>query len=342
MDREPDIPGKNPLQSRTTTADKANVSLGIFAGSQMAMPTIVFHSRILAAALAAAVTFMTGCGTEEAKKDNKAPENTQTNKTSDNPQDDGNKTSTSDDPKETGDSGSPLVLVFLGGYTSCADSSKSPDNMDLTEMFKQIFDDVTAKNGGQEPSWFLSCYGFDPDTATYMNSADPDKKLTRSVASMEKDLAAFALSLGKPELYVAGHSYGAYTALKLLPGLATEIKVKALVTIDAISKVGCTPEGALPAVLGAGAAPQGCLEAPTDITKEQQEKIKAQAGTWLNFYQTDSQILHSGPFAPAQNEKRTYDSGGFAPHNDLVFDDDVISAVSAAILKSAGFSLTDD
>lgn len=292
--------------------------------------------------LMVATILLSACGTDEAKKDNKAPDNTETNKTGDTPDGDEQKPTTADDPKESDGGGSPHVLVFLGGYTSCADSSKSPDNMDLTEMFKQVFDDMTAKNGGQEPSWFLSCYGFEPDNATYMNSADPEKKLTRSVASMEKDLAAFALSLGKPELYVAGHSYGAYTALKLLPGLDVGIKVKALVTIDAISKVGCTPEGALPAVLGAGAAPQGCLEAPADITKEQQEKIKTQAGTWLNFYQTDSPILHSGPFAPAQNEKRSYDSGGFAPHNDLVFDKDVISAVSAAIVKSGGFTLTND
>lgn len=281
---------------------------------------------------------LTACGSDDSKKET-PPDTKHSTLPQENPDEKGPDGDTAD-PKQ--ESGNLHLLVFFGGYTSCIDSSKGPDNMDMTEMFTQSFDDLTEKNGGKEPAWFLSCYGLDPNEATYMTSENPGKKLTRAVKTMEKDLATFARTLGKPALYIAGHSYGAYTALKLLSDLDPSVTVKSLFTIDAISKIGCTPEAALPAVLGGGPAPKGCLEAPSDITKKEQERIKARVGTWINYYQTDSQILHSGEFAPAENIKKSYDSGGFTPHNDLVFDEEVITEISAAISASAGLSLTAD
>jgi hypothetical protein len=218
------------------------------------------------------------------------------------------------------------VFAFLGGYTSCpknADGDEDPLAMDLIEMFDAAKSAVAAIDGIQEPAYLISCYGFDPESISYVLSSNPEKVRFSKVANMEADFVKLLKDTPNPIVFAVGHSYGAYTALKMISSSANETKISGLVTLDAISKVGCTPANALPAVLEYGPAPKECLEAPSDITEEEQKNILAKAPTWINFYQTDSIILHSGEFSSAKNFKMHYEGTKIKPHMDVLFDPDI-------------------
>ena len=94
-----------------------------------------------------------------------------------------------------------------------------------------------------------------------------------------------------------------------------------LVTLDPISKVDCTPDGFITAVLGGGGNDPGCTRAPTDFGAAGLAQIAAKVpGKWQNFYQTDLAALHPGPIAQTtSNTKRSYPGAqGFDAHNDLL------------------------
>jgi hypothetical protein len=195
--------------------------------------------------------------------------------------------------------------------------------MDLIEMFDAAKSAVATIEGIQEPAYLISCYGFDPESISYVLSSNPEKVRFSKVANMEADFAKLLKDTANPIVFAVGHSYGAYTALKMISTSTNETKISGLVTLDAISKVGCTPANALPAVLEYGPAPKECLEAPSDITEEEQKNILAKSPTWLNFYQTDSTILHSGEFSYAKNFKMHYEGTKIKPHMDVLFDPDI-------------------
>ena len=199
--------------------------------------------------------------------------------------------------------------------------------MDLIDMFDAAKSAVAAIEGLRDPAYLVSCYSFDPESISYVLSTNPEKIRFSKVASMETDFAKLLKDTPNPLVFLVGHSYGAYTALKMISKSAEGTKVSGLVTLDAISKIGCTPENALPAVLETGPAPKECLEAPSDIEAAEQKAILAKAPTWLNFYQTDSTILHSGEFTSAKNFKMHYEGNKIKPHMDVLFDPDIEESI---------------
>ena len=241
----------------------------------------------------------------------------------------------SNDPKNTTEKTDNIssitpVVLFLGGYTSCprnSEGNEDPRTMDLISMFDGAKAGVADISGLNETRYLLSCYGFDPESISYVLSSDPDKVRFKKVADMEADFAKLIKDLPNLVIFVTGHSYGAYTALKLISGAAKETTFAGLVTLDAISKVGCTPANALPAILGGTPVPKECLEAPADINTEEQKLILSKSPTWLNYYQTDSIILHSSEFASAQNFKMHYEGTGINPHMDVLYDEAVENSV---------------
>lgn len=238
-------------------------------------------------------------------------------------------------PVPTPDGSPTPVLAFLGGYTSCptGGTAAGPAAMDLADIFLNVKEALKENGYKNEPAFILSCYSIDPAVVTYVISSTPDKTKNRAVDAMQRDFTSLLESVSNPQVFMVGHSYGAYTALEMMNGSEKPFNLRGLVTLDAISKVGCTPEGALPAVLGTGPAPKGCQEAPSDITTEQFATISNRTQTWLNFYQVDSIILHSGEIAVAKNSKLTYTSTGLNPHNDVIFDQTVKDAVVSLVVK---------
>jgi pimeloyl-ACP methyl ester carboxylesterase len=241
-------------------------------------------------------------------------------------------------PGEPGDPQTPsttnAVLIFMGGFSSCGTDSHGkvdPTDMLLTKMYEASAKANSAANGGVAPATILSCYAMSPDEISYVLSTEPNSVKTTTVA---KALAAFDKMLDtfdQPDVLIVGHSYGAYTALQWLMGWSLDLRLDGLVTIDPISKVGCTPTDVAAAVLASQPMPPGCLEAPSDLTEAQLGNIKSIAGNWLNYYQEDSPYLRSGQLEGATNIKLTYTSEGLDPHLDIASDaeaiDDVLEVV---------------
>jgi hypothetical protein len=280
----------------------------------------------MAAAIVIASALLFGCGKNENKTDKETTSGSEVEqeKKSDTGEE---ATPTTEKPSVTAIT---PVFAFLGGYTSCpknVDGDDDPLGMDLIDMFESAKGAVAAIEGLNDPAFLLSCYSFDPESISYVVSTNPEKIRFSKVSNMESDFAKLLSSTPNPIVFLVGHSYGAYTALKMISNSAEGTKISGLVTLDAISKLGCTPANALPAVLETGPAPQACLEAPADIESAEQKAILAKAPTWLNFYQTDSTILHSSEFSSAKNFKMHYEGTKIKPHMDVLFDPDIEESI---------------
>ena len=76
------------------------------------------------------------------------------------------------------------------------------------------------------------------------------------------------------------------------------------------------------------------MRAPTDFGAAGLGQIAKNAwGTWQNFYQTDSQLLHSGPITQAaKNSLRSYPgTADFEAHNDVLSDPQTVTDVQTAL-----------
>ena len=99
----------------------------------------------------------------------------------------------------------------------------------------------------------------------------------------------------KPDhIYLAGHSYGGWTAMHLGVHLAkTGHNVSGITTFDPISPFQC-PAGILSSSFVVSAqAPAGCLMAPRDLVEADMDLLRQENGLLVNFYQTTFTRLHA-------------------------------------------------
>lgn len=197
----------------------------------------------------------------------------------------------------SGNSGSSLLsraadgvmLVVLGGNTSCktdAQGTQGPRGMDMYEPF-QALSDRLARDGGADVSYFLACHNSDA-AVHYVTSDDPDRMQTVTIAQFPSKLEQLGQNHEASQVYVAGHSYGGWLAMKAGLVLADEFEVTGLYTIDPISRENCS-----------FSRPSGCTQAPSDITTAQRNMLSDRTEHWLNFYQTQTFYLHSSAMSQA-------------------------------------------
>ncbi len=219
------------------------------------------------------------------------------------------------------------VLVVLGGYTSCGKTAVTkPDPIDqmMTPLFAALRDFIT-KDSERPPAYVLSCYNLNANEVTYELSTDAGKAKTDTLDTLREDIRAVAAAVEQPRLFIIGHSYGGWTAMDLVMRLPKDLAIGGFVTLDPISKVTCTPKSFVSHIADKDGS--GCREPPSDFAPSQISGLAKRVRHWGNYYQVSSKVLHSGPLNGADNNVRAYEGTGFAPHNALVTDPEVIGIV---------------
>lgn len=213
----------------------------------------------------------------------------------------------------------PLVVV-AEGYDSCQAAAGNPRHEILagltTSRLDAMIADVEAA-AGVSPHVLFACFG-PPETAgpspwqavdLRMQDRDdlgsfavfpfdsPFQQELRSDITHHRlpialaawfDLVNSAAQSGQA-VYLIGHGYGAWAAMAAVR--LTSLTPRLLVTIDAISPLGCGPSE----VLGQSpSVPPGCKRPPEDFTTEDYGDIADSSAYWLNVFQTQFTRLHSG------------------------------------------------
>ncbi len=209
-----------------------------------------------------------------------------------------------------------LALLVLGGYTSC-DDPETPLDQAMTEIGGFLKANVKPESG-ETKLLFLSCYGTDPNKIHFSWDHQPKHGAAPSVEEMAKFINTSLKGHHSVRIGLVGHSYGGWTAMKLAPLLDPQFKLHVMVTLDPISKVECTPQGFID-VLFSGIPQPGCVRAPRDISQPNLDKIKP-AKPWVNYYQTNYNLLHSSPIDQVKNIQKSYTGPDFEPHLGFIRD----------------------
>lgn len=215
------------------------------------------------------------------------------------------------------------VLVFLGGYTSCKDPLQGFRSLDQTRAAKlmQAARATIISRGYSAPAFLISCQFNDQNNFIYRISSSPRVTRQSGIVDLIKTLNALTATLQSPDVYLVGHSYGGWAAMKLALALPAPVKVSALIGVDAISARNCLPMQFLDSLLKRPVP--GCTEAPSDVTAQERVTLAQRVRTWINLYQLDSRLLHSGAIANATNTMRRYPGRGLLAHGDIFDDTDL-------------------
>jgi len=222
------------------------------------------------------------------------------------------------------------VFAFMGGYTSCGPEG-DPAQMDMVSMFTKIKQAFEAKYH-VSPVYLLSCYTVDYLAVRFTLSTVKDQVYNETVDGMLNEWESQLAQLTNPVVYVVGHSYGGWTAMDTALKLDSRFRLGGLVTLDPISKMDCTPDKFLAGVFNFGGS-EGCQRAPTDFSDAELAALAKRAGTWLNFYENQSDLLHSSAIASAQNIQRQYSGVGLDPHMGFLSDATVADDVTNMIVS---------
>ena len=210
----------------------------------------------------------------------------------------------------------PLV-VLMGGNTSCrADSSGRADSPYATGLYRRFVGlrDLLKAQRGIDARYITTCYG-NTEQIRYATSNAPD---TIEATTREQLPALIRRLQSGSEIYILGHSYGGWLAMKTGVELADQ-PIRGMFTVDPISRVDCNASGGI----------AGCTRAPRDIGVTEREKIKSASDHWRNFFQTQTVWLHSSPMDEADVNSQIR-----AAHTSIDSDDGTWNEINAVFLGS--------
>lgn len=212
-----------------------------------------------------------------------------------------------------GEGRNPVVIV-VGGYQSC------PKTKEILRLPVPTITDIAAAavapgsraypQRGASPRYLFGCYtgllGASMGRIEFRYSPDPRFKAFRSIPidsrrlSDPKPLEPFfeflraeISAVPRPETYLVGHSYGAWTAIHAAGILSRSLRIGGLATLDPISPVRCKPDALIYNMLARLRSPSGCQSAPPDLFESDLSRLGLSLPWWLNFYQTQFRFVHS-------------------------------------------------
>ncbi len=201
--------------------------------------------------------------------------------------------------RNTGPAPKPL-LVALSGRSTCDDSGVEgvPAGPAGNKLYKKALIAAVKMEQvfGVRPSIITTCY---TGNSELMESASASQWVVTTPTEDEFYLDTQAQMAEATHVYVIGHSYGGWLAMKLVgdhsnfDSSSDSNTVKALFTIDPISKTLCT-----------FSTPRGCFSAPGDLTTLDRNRIKNTTEIWVNPWQDATLYLHSSSISEADRNPK--------------------------------------
>ena len=183
------------------------------------------------------------------------------------------------------------VFFIVGGRRSCKPTSdndrENPKGTGLYPALKPIMEEI-GQEMGETPEFFSACHYNGSQDLAYVSSWNSDVQYGQSEEQVRQEILIKRGQIDESQAVMIGHSYGGWVVMSLASGLGTEEKFGQLYTVDAISKITCSPTH-----------PTGCQSAPGDINAADRAKIADLTGAWHNYYQETTPYLHSSSISNA-------------------------------------------
>lgn len=188
------------------------------------------------------------------------------------------------------------MVVSMSGYTSCR-AERGHHNGESGPMGTGFYAEATAvgnsifEKTGLTPDIFASCYNLDKEliTSSTLNPAEANVQDDQEYLNELRSVMA-----SYTDVYVVGHSYGGWLAMKLMEGWSGSPEaVKALYTLDPISRELCFFD-----------RPEYCQSAPRDILATGRQHIRDNTVVWVNPWQDETFFLHSSAIPQADENPK--------------------------------------
>ena len=222
------------------------------------------------------------------------------------------------------------LLGLFGGYMSCSRDQQTLIQGTRMVRYMNLIGAKLKLTDTTPPEYVISCFTLDASNVNFVTSHDPEVVKQHTVEDFVAEFVAMINPADKQDVHIVGHSYGGWLGLKIAATIEDADPPRSIVTIDPISHELCTPPDVVDSLLGAPPKP-ACQQGPADLPQDVLSSIGERSKTWLNFYQTDAHILHSGSLTGAQNIKRSYEEDPLAPHTQIADDSKVIDQVVEAV-----------
>jgi len=216
------------------------------------------------------------------------------------------------------------LVVISGGYQSCPRDGEllsfphPPGMAKIVEAAAPLIRAVESKERGVDVVW--SCFSgvkleispYDSLSRGPMNFVFANSPLSRGEGVRHLSFASGDIADGIPiepffefiedqiaktkpsGIYIAGHSFGGWTALQLGVRLAQkDVDIAGVSLIDPISPFQCPPNEMAVSIAFSGHSPVGCRVAPRDLNPQDMEALQTRTKWLVNFYQTKFVPLHS-------------------------------------------------
>jgi len=220
------------------------------------------------------------------------------------------------------------VLAVFGGWNTCGDG---PLGTDIFRRAAQMLKRRAAE--GRHFRIVAACFG-KTSRLHYYSSSVSETVAVGEAEDVRRVIEDQTRLVAGRSVRVVGHSYGGWLALQTASRLSLSVNVKAVATIDPISKINCTPLVLARSYLRSQFSLRphaGCTEAPSDMPSSVVNSVATRVSWWGNFFENDSAFLHSNKMLGAENHLIDYHVGNlleiFSPHNDIDSDDRVWNVV---------------
>ncbi len=186
------------------------------------------------------------------------------------------------------------VAVFSGGFGSCLVDGNTME-MKISSQIQRLMGQI-LRAVNETPIQIRTCFAIGSDTI-YVSA--PDLDIESQALSIDEfhDVVKQAAQLGGEHapVFLWGFSHGGWAVMNLVAEVEG-LNYRVLMTNDPISVEGCDEDSFMAGVI-VGAL-QGCTEPPMDLSS-QFSVIASRVNSWVNWYQTEFSLLHSGSIPQA-------------------------------------------
>ena len=222
-----------------------------------------------------------------------------------------------------------LYIVFQAGFSGCSpDLAQDPYGSSIFQPFTKSLWLLAAK--GVSFDFSVACFPFDlsPSHMRYYLPETPQIMRERTISTYDRQLSDSIERSNADEVFVVGHSHGAWLAMQMILKNSFTNRPLHLYTVDAISLRQCSPTTFIKNLfinsIPAGPTAKECTRFPADFWPSELGTIKDSIRSWKNFYQTEFHYLKSGPTYATFNNTKVKVGGGLLDNQHVLINNSPI------------------